>query len=54
MALENKTFQIFPHFKFIEANDPLDVANLGPRGMVSRIYIGHHQTLLYTEYIALY
>ena len=25
-----------------EANDPRSVANLDPRGMIGRIYVGHH------------
>ena len=30
------------------ANDPWDVASLDPRGMVGRIYVGDHLTLLHT------
>ena len=30
------------------ANDTWDVANLNPRGMVGKIYIGKHYALLYT------
>ena len=30
------------------ANDPRGVANLDPRGMVGRIYVGDHLTSLHT------
>ena len=33
-------------------NDPRGMANLDPRGMVGRIYIGDHQTLLHTKYMS--
>ena len=31
-------------------DDPRDVANLDPRGMIGRIYVGYHLTLLHTNY----
>ena len=34
-----------------EANDPEFFANFKPWGMVDRIHVGDHWTLLYTEYI---
>ena len=36
----------------MKAKDPEGLANLEPRGMVG-IYVGDHQTLLYTKYISL-
>ena len=36
----------------MEAKDPEGLANLEPRGMFGRIYVGDHQTLLYTKYIS--
>ena len=36
----------------MEAKDPAGLANLEPRGMVGMIYVGDHQTLLYTKYIS--
>ena len=30
------------------ANDPVTRDHLDPRGMVGRIYVGDHQTLLHT------
>ena len=35
----------------MEANDPRDVTNLDPTGMVSRIYVGDHLILQNTKYI---
>ena len=34
--------------KSLEAKDPEGLANLEPKGMVGMIYVGYHQTLLYT------
>ena len=34
------------------ANDPQGMANLDPRGMVGRIYIGDYQTLLHTKSVS--
>ena len=36
----------------MKAKDPEGLANLEPRGMVGMIYVGDHQTLLYTKYIS--
>ena len=33
------------------ANDPRGVANLDPRGMIGRIYVGDHLTLLQVVHI---
>ena len=33
-------------------NEPQGVANLDPRGMVGRIYVGDHLTLLHTKYLS--
>ena len=35
------------------ANVPKSMANWDPRGMVCRIYVGDHLTLLHTKYLAL-
>ena len=32
------------------AYDPRGVVNLDPRGMIGRIYVGYHYTLLITKY----
>ena len=34
-------------------DDPRGVANLDPRGMIGRIYVEYHLTLLHTKYIVL-
>ena len=34
------------------ANDPQDVASLDPRGLIGRIYLGGHKTLLHAKYIS--
>ena len=36
----------------MEANDPRDVASLGPSGLIGRIYVVDHYTLLHTTYIS--
>ena len=47
MVSEKKIFKVSP-LKSMGANDPRGVANLDPRGMVGRIYVGDHLTLLHT------
>ena len=42
----------FSHFKSMRAVEPRGVANLDPRGMVGRIYVGDHLTLLHTKYLS--
>ena len=39
--------KLFPS-KSMAAKDPEGLANLEPMGMVGMIYVGGHQTLLYT------
>ena len=34
------------------ANDPRGVTSLGPRGLIGRIYVGDHYTLLHTKYVS--
>ena len=36
------------HYKSMGANDPQSMANLDPKGMVGRIYVGDHLTSLHT------
>ena len=33
------------------ANDPRGMASLDPRGLIGRIYVGDHLTLLHIKYI---
>ena len=32
----------FSHYKSVGVNDPWGMANLDPKGMVGRIYVGDH------------
>ena len=36
----------------MRANEPRGVANLDPRGMVGRIFVGDHLLLLHTKYLS--
>ena len=45
-------FLSIPHYKSMRANKPQSVANLDPRGMVGRIYVGDHLMLLHTKYLS--
>ena len=47
---ENKIFLCFSHFKSMGANDLRGRAIFDPRGMIGRIYIEDHYTLLHTKY----
>ena len=44
-------FLSISHYKSMGANEPQDVASLNPRGIVGRIYVGDHLTLLHTKYL---
>ena len=46
MVSEKKIFEVFSIIS-MGANEPRDVANLDPRGMVGRIYVGDHLILLH-------
>ena len=46
---EDFFFYVFP-FKSMGANDPRGGAIFDPRGMIGRIYIEDHYTLLHTKY----
>ena len=51
MVKEKKIFFIiFPYFMTMGDDDPQGVANLDPRGMIGRIYVKYHLTLLHTKY----
>ena len=51
MVSKDSFKKLFPS-KSMEAKDPEGLVNLEPRGMVGMIYVGDHQTLLYTKYIS--
>ena len=40
----------FSHYKSMGANGLWGVANLDPRGLIGRIYVVDHYTLLHTKY----
>ena len=47
---EKKIFLCFSHYKSTGANDPWGGAIFDPRGMIGRIYIEDHYTLLHAKY----
>ena len=53
MLSEKNIFEaFFFHYKSMGAKEPPDVANLDPRGLIGRIYVGDHLTLLHTKYLS--
>ena len=51
-SFREEDFLRFSHCKSMGANEPWRVANFDPRGMVGRIYVGDHFTLLRTTYLS--
>ena len=51
-GFREEDFLNFSHYKSVGDNDPRDVASLDPKGLIGRIYVGDHQTLLHTKYIS--
>ena len=49
---EEDFVMFFSYIALYKHMTPWDVASLEPRGLVSRIYVGDHLTLLYTKYIS--
>ena len=49
---ENVLQYFFFHYKSMGANESCGVANLDPRGMVGRIYVGDHKTLLHIKSVS--
>ena len=50
MVLEKKIFFIFSYYMTMGDDDLRSVANLDPRGMIGRIFVEYHLTLLHTKY----
>ena len=50
MVSENKIFLRFPIVSLREMMTPGGLANLDPRGMIGKIYVGYHLLLLHTKY----
>ena len=49
---EEVFLSFFFHNKSMRANEPQGAANLDPRGMVGRIYVGNHLMLKHTKYLS--
>ena len=49
-GFKEEYFLRFSHYKSIGANDPRGVATLGARGLIGRIYVVDHYTMLHTKY----
>ena len=52
MVSEKKIFLSYSHYKSMGANDSWGVDSLDPKGLIDRIYVGDHKTLLHTKYIS--
>ena len=50
--VSKKIFKSFSHYKSMETLDPQGWASLKPRGLIGRICVGDHYTLLHTKYIS--
>ena len=50
LVVSEKIFLSFSHSKYMGANDPRGGAIFDPSGMIGRIYIEDHLTLLHTKY----
>ena len=50
LMISEKIFYMFSYCKSIGDDDPRGVANLDPRSMIGRIYVGYHLLLLHTKY----
>ena len=48
MVSGKKAFVCFSHSKYMGDNDPYGVAIFDPRGIIGKIYVEHHTTLLHT------
>ena len=51
-GFREENFLSISHYKSMGANEPPGVANLDTRGMVGRIYVGDHLSLLHTKYLS--
>ena len=49
-VVSEKIFYVFSHSKYMGANDSQGKAIFDSRGMIGRIYIGYHETLLHAKY----
>ena len=51
-GFREEDFWNFSHHKSMGDNEHRGVANLDPRGMIGRIYVGDHLMLLHTKYLS--
>ena len=51
-GFREEDFLSISHYKTMGANEPQGMANLDPRGMVGRIYVDNHLSLLHTKYLS--
>ena len=51
-GFREENFLSFSHYRSMGVQDPLGHGQFGPRGLIGRIYVGDHKTLLYTKYIS--
>ena len=51
-GFRDEDFLSITHYKSMGAKEPRGVAYSDPRGMVGRIYVGDHLTLLHTKYLS--
>ena len=49
---EEDFFFLFSYCMTMGDDDPRGVTNLDPRGIIGRIYVEYHLTLLHTKYIS--
>ena len=49
---EKDFLSFFSHYKSMGADNTWGVASLNPRGLIGRIYVGDHETLLHTKYVS--
>ena len=49
-GFREEDFLRFSHYKSMGVNEPQGRANLNPRGMVGRIYVGDYLMFLHTKY----
>ena len=53
-CLREEVFFLFSYYLTMGGDDPRGVVNLDPRGMIGRIYVEYHITLLHTKYTSFF
>ena len=51
-GFREEDFLSFSHYKSMRDNEPRGLATLEPRGMIGRIYVDDHLTLIHTKYLS--